>query len=489
MGKTLILTGWGYHSYAFAAAMVLKRYPQADILGMSRRHLPEYLEEVNGYDEIIILGISLMGDAERLAKALKLLKQNGIKVVWLSSIDFPESIGDDVRSNLESLVDGDDVTDAVGTKYGLDLHDFMELWDENTSIGQKYGEFIEAAGYFHRNYQDDLAYPRVIRHIAAKDDEKKWTDSERQMIMHYRRYGHHELVGNSHAMTDLKEKINRIAVHDHARVLILGESGTGKETVAEQLHNKSGRKEEPFIAFNCASVSPTLLESRFLGHRKGAFTGADEDRAGLFETANGGTLFLDEIGELPLEAQGLLLRVLEGGRFLRLGETKNETEVDVRIIAATNRDLPAMVRDGKFREDLFQRLSVIQLRMPPLREHKEDIPAITRNFRKLNKMAGQLSNAQCEVLMEYDFPGNVRELFNLLERADVMNITDYKQLIREHIDMNASLRPKAEEEIPDNLEEAIRLHVVHVCEKYCNNITKAANALGISRNTVRKYLE
>ncbi|MBR5838547.1 MAG: sigma 54-interacting transcriptional regulator, partial [Victivallales bacterium] len=236
MGKTLILTGWGYHSYAFAAAMVLKRYPQADILGMSRRHLPEYLEEVNGYDEIIILGISLTGDAERLAKALKLLKQNGIKVVWLSSIDFPESIGDDVRSNLESLVDGDDVTDAVGTKYGLDLHDFMELWDENTSIGQKYGEFIEAAGYFHRNYQDDLAYPRVIRHIAAKDDEKKWTDSERQMIMHYRRYGHHELVGNSHAMTDLKEKINRIAVHDHARVLILGESGTGKETVAEQLH-------------------------------------------------------------------------------------------------------------------------------------------------------------------------------------------------------------------------------------------------------------
>ena len=198
---------------------------------------------------------------------------------------------------------------------------------------------------------------------------------------------------------------------------------------------------------------------------------------------------MDEIGELPLEAQGLLLRVLEEGRFQRLGSNGSEIEVDVRVIAATNRDLASMVRDGKFRLDLYQRLSVIQLRIPPLREHKEDIPLIAYSYRDRNKMGGWLSQEQVDALMEYDFPGNVRELYNLLERALVLEITDYKQLIREHCELNAALLPQDKVEVPDNLDEAMRLHVKHVCEKYNGNITKAAEALGTSRNTVRKYLE
>ena len=492
MSNTLILTGWKYMDYAVAAALALRHFGTADVVGMSRRRLPEFLEEVAGYTEIVILGVSLTGDAERLAKALKNLKSKNIKVTWISGIAFPEWMGDDIRCNLESYVnDSDSVSVAVRECYKRKEGELALYGDDSQLIGKQYIEFKEAAEYFYRNYQDEEAYPRVIRHIAAEDPESKWLDSERRMVEHYRRYGHRELVGKSDAIEKLRESINLIAPHEHARVLILGESGTGKETVATLIHFKSqrGKDDEPFIVFNCASVNPQLLESRFLGYEKGAFTGATEDRKGLFEVANGGTLFLDEIGELPLEAQGLLLRVLEEGRFQRLGNNSNEIEVDVRVIAATNRDLASMVRDGKFRLDLYQRLSVIQLRMPPLREHKEDISLIAYSYRDRNKMGGWLSKEQVEALMEYDFPGNVRELYNLLERAHVLGITDYKQLIREHRELNAALLPKDNVEIPDNLDEAMRLHVVHVCEKYCNNITKAANALGVSRNTVRKYLE
>ena len=491
MNKTLILTGWKHTDYAFAAALALRHFGiETELLGMSKRRLPEFLEEVEGYTEIIILGVSLTGDAERLAKALKTLKAKSIRVLWISGLDFPEGMGDDVRGNLESYISpSGTVFFATAEYYKLDASDLVPFRDENTPLGKKYLEFLESAEYFYRNYQNEQAYPQVIRHIANTDGENKWSDNERQMIEHYRRYGNRELIGKSTLITGLQEKVNLLAQHDRTRVLILGESGTGKETVAVQIHNKSKRKDEPLIAFNCASVNPQLLESAFLGHEKNAFTGANERHVGIFEAANGGTVFLDEIGELPLEAQGLLLRVLEEGRFKRMGESAKEIIVDVRVIAATNRDLPTMVRDGKFRLDLYQRLSVIQLRAPALREHKEDIPLIAYSYRDRNKMGGWLSKEQVEALQSYDFPGNVRELYNLLERAYIFGITDFKQLIREHRELNAALLPQDKVEVPDNLEEAIRLHVKRVVEKCNGNITKAAEALGASRNTVRKYLE
>ncbi len=489
MAKTLILTGWKYTDYAVAAALALRHYGTADILGMSRRRLPEFLEAVSGYSEIAILGVSLSGDAERLAKALSRLRDAKVNVLWISGLDFPEWIGEEVRANLDSYVSpSGSVSVAVAEYFDLEHSDVAFYLDDSTSLGKKYVEFMEAAEYCYRNYQDEQAYPRVIRHVEAGDAETKWSESERRMIEHFRRYGHRELIGKSDAILKLQENINRIASHEHAKVLILGESGTGKETVATQIHFKSPRKDEPFIAFNCSSVTPNLLESRFLGYEKGAFTGANEAKAGVFEAANGGTLFLDEIGELPLEAQGLLLRVLEEGRFQRLGGNAQEVEVDVRVIAATNRDLAEMVRDGKFRSDLYHRLCVVQLRVPPLREHKEDIPLIAYAFREHNNMGGWLSTAQTEALQAYDFPGNVRELNNLLERAHVLDITDYGELLREHKELNAALLPQQDTEVPDNLEDAIRLQVRHVCEKYSHNITKAAEAMGISRNTVRKYL-
>ena len=492
MTKTLILTGWKYTDYAVAAALALRHYGKADILGMSRRRLPEYLEDVTDYTEIAILGVSLSGDAERLGKALARLRKSKVKVLWLSGIDFPEWMGDDVKANLDSYISpSGSVSVAVAEHFHLDHSEYDEYLDEGKPVGKKYQEFMRAAEYCYRNYQDEQAYPRVIRHIAAGAPDSKWSESERRMVEHYRRYGHRELVGKSAAIERLQEKINLIAPHEHTRVLIIGESGTGKETVAQLIHFKSarGKEGEPFIAFNCASVTPNLLESRFLGYEKGAFTGANEARPGVFEAANGGTLFLDEIGELPLEAQGILLRVLEEGRFQRLGENAREIEVDVRVVAATNRDLPAMVRDGKFRTDLYHRLCVVQLRVPPLREHKEDIATIAYAYRDRNGMGGWLASAQVEALQSYDYPGNVRELNNLLERAHVLGATDYAELIREHKELNAALLPQDSVDIPDDLEEATRLHVKRVCEKFSHNITKASEAIGVSRNTVRKYLE
>ncbi len=491
MNKTLILTGWKHPDYALAAALALRHFKgAADILGMSKRRLPEFLESAESYSEIVILGVSLTGDAERLGRVLAALKANRTRVLWLSGLDFPEWLGDDVRCNLESRISPSGrVSGAVAEYYKLNAGDFASFCDEKNPRGRKYIEFLEAAEYFYRNYRNEQAYPQVIRHIAGKDGEDKWTENEKLMIEHYRRYGNRELIGKSGLITGMREKINLIAEHDRVRVLILGESGTGKETVAVQIHNKSKRKDEPFIAFNCASVNPQLLESAFRGYEKGTFTGANDRHVGIFEAANGGTLFLDEVGELPLEAQGLLLRILEEGRFRRMGESKAEITVDVRVIAATNRDLATMVRDGGFRLDLYQRLSVIQLRTPSLREHREDIPLIAYSYCDRNKMGGWLSKEQVEALQEYDFPGNVRELCNLLDRACVFGITDFKQLIREHRELNAALLPQDKIEVPDNLEEATRLHVRRVVGKYNGNITRAAEALGASRNTVRKYLE
>jgi transcriptional regulator with GAF, ATPase, and Fis domain len=207
----------------------------------------------------------------------------------------------------------------------------------------------------------------------------------------------------------------------NASVLILGESGTGKELVARAIHDRSPRKDAALVRVNCASVPRELFESEFFGHVRGAFTGAVRDRVGRFELANNGTLFLDEIGEVPLELQSKLLRVLQEGQFEKLGEDRTRT-VDVRIIAATNRGLEDEVKAGRFRQDLYYRLSVFPIDLPPLRDRAEDIPTLARHFveqsaHKLGAVAGRLTGSQMKELQDYDWPGNVRELQNVIERA------------------------------------------------------------------------
>lgn len=240
----------------------------------------------------------------------------------------------------------------------------------------------------------------------------------REEVSDARAFG--EIVGQSPALRSITQQIELVSPTD-ASVLILGESGTGKELVAQEIHRRSGRHGRALVRVNCASVPREIYESEFFGHAKGAFTGAVRDRAGRFELANGGTLLLDEVGEIPLELQSKLLRVLQEGTYERIGEEKTRA-VDVRLIAATNRDLKAEVEAGRFRQDLFYRLNVFPIEVPPLRKRKEDIPLLAELFlqrasRRFNRSCKGLSQGNIIALQAYDWPGNVRELFNVIERA------------------------------------------------------------------------
>lgn len=240
----------------------------------------------------------------------------------------------------------------------------------------------------------------------------------KQEVSDAKAYG--EIVGRSPAIKTIIRQIELVAPTD-ASVLILGESGTGKELVAQEIHRRSDRRHRTMVRVNCASVPRELYESEFFGHAKGAFTGAVRDRAGRFELAHGGTLLLDEVGEIPLELQSKLLRVLQEGTYERIGEEKTR-EADVRLIAATNRDLKKEVEAGRFRQDLYYRLNVFPIDVPPLRKRKEDIPILAELFlqqasRRFNRRSKGLSQANLLALQSYDWPGNVRELLNVIERA------------------------------------------------------------------------
>lgn len=236
------------------------------------------------------------------------------------------------------------------------------------------------------------------------------------------RYDFSGLIGKSKKMRDVYTLIEKVA-GSLANVLIFGESGTGKELAAKAIHYNSTRKNKTFVAVNCGAIPDTLIESELFGHQKGAFTGAVSDRPGLFEQAEGGTLFLDEIGEVPLQLQAKLLRVIQEREFRRVGGAES-FKADVRLVAASNRELEDQVREGTFREDLFYRMNVVQVRMPSLRERQEDIPLLIEHF--LKKFTGSVSEkemitpAALKLLMAYPFPGNVRELENLVERCVVL---------------------------------------------------------------------
>ena len=232
-----------------------------------------------------------------------------------------------------------------------------------------------------------------------------------------------EIVGASRGLRRVLAQVSKVAATD-STVLVLGETGTGKELIARAIHKRSGRAAEPFIRVNCAAIAPSLVTSELFGHEKGAFTGAVQRRLGRFEAANGGTIFLDEVGDLPMETQVALLRVLQEREFERIGSTR-PISVDVRVVAATNRDLDAAVAAGSFRQELFYRLNVFPIRIPPLRERRDDIPLlaqylIERYARKAGKKLLNIGKPTLDALTAYDWPGNVRELQNVIERAVIL---------------------------------------------------------------------
>ncbi len=273
-------------------------------------------------------------------------------------------------------------------------------------------------------------------------------------------YKHEEIIGQSSAISKVLQQVEQVA-HTDSTVLLLGETGTGKELMARAIHNLSGRKSRAMIKLNCAALPATLIEAELFGHEKGAYTGANSTQIGRFEAANGSTIFLDEIGELPLELQSKLLRVLQESQFERLGSTK-PINVDVRVIAATNRNLAQEVKDGRFREDLYYRLNVFPISVPPLRERREDIPALVRamvqEFGKLmGKMIERIPKKNMDALQKHHWPGNIRELRNLVERG--MILSDGTTLV---VDLPESVMPSAPQK--KSLEEMERLHILSILE-------------------------
>jgi DNA-binding NtrC family response regulator len=293
-----------------------------------------------------------------------------------------------------------------------------------------------------------------------------------------------EFIGTSKPLKDILALIRKVAPTD-SPVFIQGESGTGKELVANTVWHYSTRKESPFIALNCASLSESLIESEIFGHEKGAFTSAYQLKHGLVEVADKGTLFLDEIGEMPMGLQAKLLRFLDSGEFRRLGGNK-ALRVDVRLITATNKDLPEMIKAGTFREDLFYRLNVITVTIPPLRERREDIPELARYFlkkysKKLSKVVKDFTGEALELLSGYHWPGNVRELENVIERAVILCETD--RVGAEDLSIPAAA---AVSELGTNpsLEEMEKNYILRVLKEANGNQSRASQLLGIDRKTL-----
>lgn len=301
-----------------------------------------------------------------------------------------------------------------------------------------------------------------------------------------------EMIGDSPPMRELAAMIRAVAPSE-ASVLILGESGTGKELVAKALHDGSPRKARPMVTVNCAALAENLLESELFGHEKGAYTGAQRQRDGRFVQADGGTLFLDEIGEMAPALQAKLLRALQQGEVQRLGSDRS-IRVDVRVLAATNRDLEAEVRDGGFREDLYYRLNVIALRVPALRERPEDIPLLARHFlhrfaERNRKSYRGFSPRVMDLMLHYDWPGNVRELENVVERAVILSPGEF---VTEN-DLPATLRGSEKSATGpsggQSLEDAEREAIARTLEQVGNNKSEAARVLGVTRVTLRSKMK
>lgn len=374
---------------------------------------------------------------------------------------------------------------------GLTLMKAAKAMNENLAVIllTAFGSIDQAVAAMKDGADDFITKPvdldqlelRIEKALKAHRLESEVKDLKAQLD---EKYGMDGIVGSSPAMQKVFRMIKQAAPTD-ATVLIQGPSGTGKELVARAIHNLSQRSKGPFVAVEFAAISPNLLESEMFGHEKGAFTGATSRRIGRFEAANHGTIFLDEISEMPLELQVKLLRVLQEREFQRVG-SNDTVKADIRIVAATNRDLAAYVKEGRFREDLYYRLNVIDLHLPALKERSGDVPLLVNRF--LKEFGGKTISADAMRMLEsYSWPGNVRELRNTVEKMCILSQSDEIGIddVPDEMKRDQSIIFSTS----GTLGETEKAKILAVLEEVGGNRTKAAERLGISRRTIYRKLE
>ena len=428
------------------------------------RMLLSRILELEGYEVL---------NAKDRATALYTLKKQEVQVV-LCDVFLPDGNGVDMVGELQALAPAAKI--ILLTAHG-------NIPDGVQAI--KNGAF----DYIVKGDDNRKIIPIVSRAMDAIASEQKKKASNTAEAATPHTFG--AIVGKSAAIADVIRQAEKVAATDVA-VLINGETGTGKEVFAQAIHSASRRSGEAFLALNCSAFSRELLESELFGYKAGAFTGAVRDKRGLLEEANHGTVFLDEIGEMALELQAKLLRVLETGEFVKVGDTKT-TRVDVRILSATNRNLKEEIANGRFREDLYFRLSVFRIELPPLRQRKEDILSLARHFieryaQQIGRPAPALSSEAKDLFLSYPWPGNVREMMNAVEHALI--VCDSEITSRDlPIDMLSADASSAAADDSFDLKSVERRHIVKVLRHTHGNKTETARLLKIGLTTLYRKIE
>jgi DNA-binding NtrC family response regulator len=420
--------------------------------------------------------------AENATRALEIMRESAVDAV-LSDIRMPGMDG--LTLMKRTLARSPAPVCILMTAYGS-----IDKAVEAMKVG--------ASDYVTKPYDLDDVEMRLEKALRARDIEYENVSLKKQLDD---RYGLEGIIGNSDAMKKVLDMI-RHAAPTQATVLLEGESGTGKELVAHAIHQLSPRAKGPFIAVHCAALSSNLVESELFGHEKGSFTGASERRPGRFELADGGSLFLDEVSEIDASTQTKLLRVLEERRFERVGGRKT-IETDIRLIAATNKNLKALVEKGEFREDLFFRLNVVNIDIPPLRHRLDDVPMLCKSFvsefaQKNGKAVSDISDGALAMLSAYSWPGNVRELRNAIEkmvifsRGKKLSPKDIPSDIRSAVgqpDGSSGGESNSPGFAPASMEEAEKMMIMSALRQHHGNRTNAAKQLGISRRTLHRKLK
>jgi DNA-binding NtrC family response regulator len=420
---------------------------------------------------IALEGFSIF-EANNLKAANKILEKENINVV-LCDVKLPDGNGVDFTQHAKAKFPSIEI--ILLTAYG-------NIADGVQAI--KNGAF----DYIIKGDDNDKIIPLLNRAMEKLQLQNRIALLEKQVS---KRYGFDNILGASPLIIEAINLAKKVAPSD-ATVLLLGETGTGKEVFAQSIHNASRRSNKPFLALNCSAFGKELLESEIFGHKAGAFTGANKDKKGLIEEADGGTLFLDEIGEMHIELQSKLLRVLETNEFIKVGDTKS-TRVDVRIIAATNRDLQNEVNEGRFREDLFYRLNVFTIHLPSLRERKKDIPLLAEYFmnmfaKKTNHPIEGMSKEFLEHLQQHEWKGNIRELKNVIERAVILSENNQLNVSNLPIELQTT-NYKSQTLSAFDLASVEKLHIQRVLNHTKGNKTEAAKLLNIGLTTLYRKIE